>query len=198
MRIAHTLLAAALAATATTATAAAQPMRDCRRFQTTATQLDETSAWARKLSVAGCLRHQVVTRRGVSDPELLRAMIDNMRAEVDRPIAIYREVMHGAPWELRLLAAYSLGNTYLEIIVRARAAIAHPMFPERDLDSAAASADLHAALEPLLEPYKLAAIEAFAQAETIADEIPAAVAVDDLVRNVVAGTSAALETIALE
>ena len=63
MRIAHTLLAAALAAAAATATVAAQPMRDCHRYETTTAQRDETSAWGRKLSLAGCLRPTRGSRR---------------------------------------------------------------------------------------------------------------------------------------
>lgn len=195
MRIAKNLLVAALAALAAAGPATAQPMRDCHRYETKVSGEQPVTRWGRKLSLAGCLRQTARDSRDVRDPELLRAMVRGLAASVERPIQIYREVMGEGPWELRLLAAYSLGTTYIELAVRARVAVARS---DGDLTAAARSDELHAALEPLLEPYKYAAIEAFAEAETIANEIPVTAAVDDLVRNVVGGTTAALDAIGLD
>lgn len=182
MARAHSLLVALTFVTAAAGSAHAQTARDCRRYEGSVGTSSELARWSRKLSLAGCLRSAPAVT-AVSDAEQLRVTIAGLRLAAERSIGLYRDALHHAPWELRLLAAFSLGETYSEIAVRARMTIAGQPAPVRE------------ELEKRLLPYKLAAIDAYAQAETLASEIPPGTPADELVRNIVAATDAALQAI---
>ena len=169
MKTTHRLLLPLLAVAQTAGSAAASP-RECRRF--------EGDRWDQRLSLAGCLRASGPRVR-VTDPEKLRGYVAYLASTVDRPVEIYRDAIARGPWEVRLLAAYQLGQTYVDLITRARAAT-----PGLELDR-----------EPLLVTWQRDAIAAFTTAWAAGEELPAGVACDDLVRNVIAGTREALDTL---
>lgn len=83
---------------------------------------------------------------------------------------------------MRLLAAYQLGQTYVDLVVRARNAVGEK---ERS------------GLEPLLVPYEKDAVVAFTQAWAIGEELPSGKPCDELVRNVLADAYDELDTIQL-
>ncbi len=172
MKTTHRLLLPLLAVAQTAGSAAASP-RECRRF--------EGDRWDQRLSLAGCLRtpgsHHTVT-----DPEQLRGYVAYLESTVTRPIEIYRDAIARGPWEVRLLAAYQLGQTYIDLMVRARLA----------------APGLQHDLEPLLEPLRRDAVAAFTTAWATGNELPSGVACDDLVRNLIAGTREALDAIELD
>ncbi len=172
MKIANHLLLPLLAIGAAAGTAAAGP-RECRSL--------DGERWDQHLAYAGCLRSAPLAR--LTDPEQLRPFVARLESDVERSIGIYRDAMARAPWEMRLLAAYQLGQTYVDLVVRARNAVDARTRPE---------------LEPLLVPYIRDAQTAFTQAWAVGEELPAGVACDDLVRNLVAGTRDALDTLELQ
>jgi hypothetical protein len=171
MKTTHRLLLPLLAVAQAAGSAAASP-RECRRFQ--------GDRWDQRLSLAGCLRAPGTAYR-VTDPEQVRGYVTYLASTVDRPVEIYRDAIARGPWEVRLLAAYELGQTYADLIVRVRAAT-----PGLDRDR-----------EPLLVTWQRDAVAAFTTAWAIGEELPSGVACDDLVRNVIAGTREALDTIEL-
>jgi len=171
MKTTHRLLLPLLAVAQAAGSAAASP-RECRRWH--------GDRWDQRLSLAGCLRTPGTQLR-VADPEQLRGYVAYLESTVTRPVEIYRDAIARGPWEVRLLAAYQLGQTYVDLMVRAREA----------------APGLSHDLEPLLVPLRRDAVAAFTTAWAAGDELPAGVACDDLVRNVIAGTREALETIEL-
>lgn len=171
MKIANHLLLPLLALGAAAGTAAAGP-RECRAL--------DGERWDQHLAYAGCLRTAPAVR--LTDDEQLVPFVARLESDVERSIGIYRDAMARAPWEMRLLAAYQLGQTYTDLVVRARNAV---------------DAKGRAQLEPLLAPYLHAADVAFTQAWAIGEELPAGVPCDELVRNVIAATQDALNTIEL-
>ena len=172
-----------LIAGAAAASSAAEARPDCRAFEASAKGESDLVRWDRMLSLAGCLR-AAEPRRTISDPEQLRDLVSGLRTSLQRPIGIYRQALRRGPWEIRLIAAYQLGQTYVDLAVRAR--------------EAAGSPTLRAELEPLLVPYEAAAIDAFAEVHTIALEAPAGAAADAVVRGMVAASGTALESITVE
>lgn len=182
MKSTHNLLLSLLAGAAA-ASSAAEARPDCRAFEATVTGEPDLARWDRMLSLAGCLR-AAEPRPAVTDPEQVRGVVTGLRSSLQRPIGIYREALRRGPWEIRMLAAYQLGQTYVDLSVRAREAVGSP--------------SLRGELEPLLVPYQVAAIDAFAQVQTIALEVPAGTAADAVVRGVVAASGVALESIKVE
>lgn len=172
MKTAHDLLIPLLGVLVTASSAAASP-RECRRF--------EGDRWDQRLSLAGCLRTAPLART-IEDPELLRGYVAYLESTATRPVDIYRDAIARGPFEVRLIAAYQLGQTYLDLIVRARSTV--PPSLEHELD-------------PLLAGLAQQAIAGFTIAWAIAGELPAGVPCDDVVRNVIAGTQAQLDAIEL-
>ena len=171
MKTANHLLLPLLAVCAAAGSAAAGP-RECRAL--------DGERWDQHLAYAGCLRTAPPAR--LSDPEQLRPFVARLESDVERSIGIYRDAIARAPWEMRLLAAFQLGQTYVDLVVRARNAVGEKERP---------------ALEPLLVPYEKDAVVAFTQAWAIGSELPSGKPCDDLVRNLLAATYDALETIQL-
>lgn len=171
MKTTHRLLLPLLAVAQAAGSAAASP-RECHQWQ--------GDRWEQRLSLAGCLRTPAARLR-VTDPEQLRGYVAYLESTVTRPVEIYRDAIARGPWEVRLVAAYQLGQTYVDLMVRARTAA-----PGMQRD-----------LEPLLLPLRREAVAAFTTAWATGNELPSGVACDDLVRNVIAGTREALDAIEL-
>ncbi len=171
MKTTHRLLLPLLAVAQAAGSAAASP-RECHRWQ--------GDRWEQRLSLAGCLRTSAAHFR-VTDPEQLRGYVAYLESTVTRPVEIYRDAIARGPWEVRLVAAYQLGQTYVDLMVRARIAA-----PGMQHD-----------LEPLLLPLRREAVAAFTTAWAAGNELPSGIACDDLVRNVIAGTREALDAIEL-
>ena len=161
------LLIPLLAIAASSATAA---RRDCSQFA--------GDRWDQRLSFAACLRTARPAR--VTDPEQLRGYVAHLAASVDQPVEIYRDAIARGPLEVRLLAAYQLGETYLDLVVRARSSVPPELI--RDLD-------------PLLVGFERQAAAGFTSAWAIGNEIPSGVPADEVVRNIIADTRTALETL---
>jgi hypothetical protein len=167
---------------------------ECRQFL--AIPVDSTSEllpWSQRLSVAAC--RQSIALAPVSDPERFRAMVANLEHAMAPSLAIYRDAMAHGPTQIRILGAYGLGMTNLNIIVRARSTV-------RVADSHGTAAyggatygamtyidpylALHRALDPLLAGERENALAAFREVARLASEDPAAARANQVMLVVIA------------
>lgn len=153
---------------------------ECRLFATL--PLDTTSEllpWAQSLSMAAC--RQSIALAPVSDPEQFRPMIARLEQAMAPSIATYRDALARGPMQIRLLAAYGLGMTNVNIIVRARSAV-HITGGDASFGGASyggtpsveRSRRLHQLLEALLVKERDAALAAFHDVARLAHEDPGA------------------------
>lgn len=163
--------------------------------------VDSTSEllpWAQLLSMAAC--RQSIALAPVSDPEQFRSMITRLEQAMAPSIAMYRDAMAHGPMQIKILAAYGLGMTNVNIIVRARSAVRIV----RDTSFGGAtyggvtyverSWRLHQALEVLLVRERDAALAAFHEVARLAHEDPRAAQANQVMPLVIthAQTQAAL------
>jgi hypothetical protein len=98
---------------------------ECRLFLSIpADSTSELLPWAQRLSVAAC--RQSIMLAPVSDPEQFRPMVTRLEQAMEPSMAIYRDAMARGPVQIQILAAYGLGMTNVNIIVRARSAVRVP------------------------------------------------------------------------
>jgi hypothetical protein len=151
----------------------------CQLFLTIpADTTSELLPWARRLSVAAC--RQSFTLAPVDDPERFPAMIETLERAAEPSLATYRVARVNGPAQIQILAAYGLGMTHLNIIVRARGAVrtGDPRAASPGGAAHAGSVYLERAhavrrgLEALLRWERDAALEAFRDAAAIADQRP--------------------------
>lgn len=145
---------------------------ECQQFL--AIPADSTSEllpWARRLSIAAC--RQSISVATVSDAEQFPALVSRFDQAMAPSIEIYRDAMARGPTEIKILAAFGLGMTNLNIIVRARSAV---RVPDGAFGGAAygtsyieLSRKLHEALEPLLVKNRTAALAAFQEVARLAE-----------------------------
>src|SRR5512139_2371282 len=120
----------------------------------------EQVAWNQRLSLAACMQPVEVyiatgTLRG------LGTLVANISRAMGPSMTIYQDAIGRGPDQVRLLATYGLGMTYVETMVRARRAI--------DLQSSIGGSTygldraqfLHNSLEVLLVQPRVAATRAF-------------------------------------
>lgn len=150
---------------------------ECHQFL--AIPVDSTSEllpWARRLSIAAC--RQSIALTPVSDPEQFPALVARLDQAMAPSIEIYRDAMARGPNEIKILAAFGIGMTNLNIIVRARSAVRVPdgAFGGAPYGSAyiELSRKLHAALEQLLVKKRDAALAAFHDVARLAKSDPVA------------------------
>lgn len=168
---------------------------ECRQFL--AIPSDSTSEilpWAQRISVAAC--RQSIALAPVSDPEQFRAMVAKLEQAMEPSLAIYRDAMARGPTEIRILAAYGLGMTHLNIMVRARSAIR--VIDDRAAYGGAAYGSfayvdryqaMHRALEPLLVREREAAITAFRKVIALAYQHPLAARANQVMPVVIANAT---------
>lgn len=170
---------------------------ECQQFL--AIPADSTSEllpWARRLSIAAC--RQSIALAPVSDPEQFPALVNRLDDAMAPSIEIYRDAMARGPTEIKILAAFGLGMTNVNIIVRARSAVRVPdgAFGGATYGTAYIefSQKLHRALEQLLVKNRSAALTAFAEVARLADADPAAARANQVMPVVIdiARTQAAL------
>ena len=142
--------------------------RDCRIFRGVPKDaISVKLVWDQQLSLAACTAS--VDLAPVTEPEQLAAMVARLEQAYAGAIEAARDAQSLAPPQLRIVGAYALGNAYLAIVVRARAAIAIP----RDApDYVARLRAMHRALEPLLEHDRRAAIAAFDEVAFLGEDYP--------------------------
>lgn len=151
---------------------------ECRLFL--AIPADSTSEllpWAQRLSVAAC--RQSIELAPVSDPEQFRPMVTRLERAMEPSMVSYRDAMARGPAQIKILAAYGLGMTNLNIIVRARTAVRVPgggAFGGAAYGGRAyldRSQRLHQSLEALLVKERDAALTAFHEVARLAHADPA-------------------------
>lgn len=153
---------------------------ECRLFATIpADSTSELLPWAQSLSMAAC--RQSITVPPVSDPEQFRPMVARLEQAMAPSIAMYRDAMARGPMQIKILAAYGLGMTNVNIIVRARSAVrvagADPSFGGATYGGTTyveRSRRLHQLLEALLVKERDAALAAFHEVARLAHEDPRA------------------------
>lgn len=152
----------------------------CRAYQHIGETNNALYPWMQRMSLAAC--RQEITLTAVRRVDEMVVMISTLRAAMAPSIAIYKDAMARGPNEVKILAAYGLGRTYVDMIVRARTAIhgvdqsmlayggngyGGTAFLNRSLA-------LHYALEPMLKAEHDGALEAFRQVAQLAEDDPAA------------------------
>ncbi len=166
---------------------------ECRQFRTIpADSRSELVPWAQKLSLAAC--RQTVVIAPVTDPEGLRPMVAALEHAAEPSIELYRDAMGRGPSPVRMLGAYGLGMTYLNIAVRARGAIRVPTTAYGGATYGAAYFEhlqqMQRTLDPLLANDLAQALAAFDEAGFLAEDYPLAARSNDVVKNAVASAHA--------
>jgi len=141
----------------------------------------EPAAWQAVLSFAACI--QDTRTAEVDRADQLEPLLDQLQTAMQPAMTFYLAVIEDAPDPLKLRAAYAIGMAELSLITRARASI---VVAGRDTDPEAAGRflDLHAQLEPLLQPHAKLAYLLFVTIDEAARENPR-VAPDPVTRYVV-------------
>ena len=125
--------------------------------------------WEQRLSIAACLSDAIAVEV-VTDPANERDVVAMLDHRIDPSVAIYQDAIANAPLQLRVVAAYGLGMTYTNVLVRARIAI-----PKRTL-------------EPLLVTDQEHALAAFREAVKLADSDPKSTAGSPVIVKLVAAS----------
>jgi hypothetical protein len=159
-----------------------------------------TMPWDQRLSLAACRQYAAITPTGnrAEYPDLI-ARIDRL---MDPSIAMYQDALARGPTPgVRILAAYGLGMTYRNSIVRAHGAVLVPESTTYGGNAYGAYAQFHHPLELLLGRHRAAARAAFDEVLRLAGQYPDAarantvmVFVVDDARSELASLEAAPET----
>jgi hypothetical protein len=159
----------------------------------------EIYPWLQRLSVAAC--RQEISLPKVTQPSQLAPMVESLRTAMAPSIATYKDALARGPNDqIKILAAYGLGRTYTDMIVRARTRIAaYDQIPGEfgGVGYGAGSylnrsLALHLALEPMMQPEHDGAMAAFAEVARLAEADPIAARTNAVMPVVIA--SARLES----
>lgn len=153
----------------------------CRRFlEVPADSRSETLPWQQRLSLAAC--RQSIALDPVTDMDDLRSALAKLDGAMAPSIAIYRDAMARAPNHLRIMAAYGLGMTHINTMVRARSLIRGGSYGGATYGAQVDGPQaLRAALEPLLVTRRDAALAAFDEVARLAERDPAAARANQVV-----------------
>ena len=169
----------------------------CEQFRSLpADSRSELLPWEQKLSTAAC--QQALVFMPVSDPEGLRPMVAGIEHALAPSIAIYRDALANGPPQIKILAAYGLGMTYINIAVRARSSIRSAGASYGGVGYGGAGyfdelKRMHDALEPLLTADLKSALDAFDEVAVLADKYPDAARANAVVANAIANARAEAE-----
>lgn len=186
----------AVASTKAKHAAIAQPERidsetvppECRQhLAVPADSKSELLAWNQRLSLAAC-EQDAIAAPATNDGAKLQGLVTYLDGAVQRSTAIYRDAMARGPTQIQMLAAFGLGTTSVNLMVRARNAI--PASPDLDKNLA-----LHRALEPLLAGYARDAASAFGQVDQLATRFPADASANVVLQSIVAGARSKLHVL---
>ena len=160
---------------------------ECRQFLSLLPgSKSDTMPYYQQLSIAAC--RQRVEVAPVTTPQQIGPMVLSVENAMAPSIAIYRDVATRGTHEVKLLAEYGLGMTYLDTVVRARRAID----AGRSMGGATYGGyldgfvGLHRAAEPLLAHDLEQAVAAFHAVDLHAAGDPHAATSDEVVTKAVA------------
>lgn len=161
----------------------------CRQFQSIPRDSRSiTLPWEQRLSLAACRQSFTITP--TSNPAEFPAVITRINEATQPSIAIYRDAgARGPTPQIRMLAEYGLGMTYVSSMIRARNAVA---VPNEMFGGATYGASMdpyqqqHQPMEALLPPYRDGAVTAFTEVGRIAAQNPAAARANPVITFVVA------------
>ena len=160
---------------------------DCRQFLSLLPGATSyTLPFYQELSIAACRQRFDVAP--VTTPQQIGPMVASVENEMTPSLAIYRDVATRGSHEVKLLAEYGIGMTYLATVVRARRAI------DAGLSMGGATyggykdgiLGLHRAAEPLLAHDLEQAVAAFHTVDLHAAGDPHAATSDEVVTKAVA------------
>ena len=146
----------------------------------------ERAPWQQRLSLAACRQQLVVAP--VSTPQQFGPLVASLDRQMAPSQVIYRDAMARGPGSIRILAAYGLGMTYRNIIVRARMALeagtafGGATYGGGYLDHVRA---LHLTMEALLAREFDGARAAFTEVGRLAEADPAAARADTVTASAV-------------
>lgn len=143
-----------------------------------------TLPWDQRLSLAACRQYAAIT------PTSNRAEYPDLVARIDRlmdpSVAMYQDVLARGPTPgVRILAAYGLGMTHRNSIVRAHGAVLVPESATYGGNTYGAYAQFHRPLELLLGHHRAAARAAFDEVLRLAGQHPDAARASTVVAFVV-------------
>ena len=123
---------------------------ECMQFAPIVGDPTSATGWNNVLSFAGCIQDASALR--VDRADELDALVEQMEEALEPSLAYYAAAIEYGPGPVKLRAAYQVGSGLVALITRARASIVAPA----DLAMPATAVryhELHARLEPLLEPH---------------------------------------------
>jgi hypothetical protein len=137
--------------------------------------------WLQRLSVAAC--RQEIALPKVTQASQLEPMVSTLRSAMAPSIATYQDALaRGPDNQIKILAAYGLGRTYTDMIVRARTRIAAYNEIPGEFGGMGYGAGsylnralaLHLALEPMMQQEHDGAMNAFREVARLAEADPIA------------------------
>ncbi len=132
--------------------------------------------WEQMLSLAAA--RQDMTVEPTADLAGYRDIVARVDQAIAPSLAMYEDARENATTpELRLMAAYGIGLTHLDAIVRSRNAA---LAPDIEYDQR------HATIEPMLVDHRIAALGAFQDVRELAEQQPTTAAANPVVAFIVA------------
>jgi hypothetical protein len=122
---------------------------ECMRYRINPGSSWSASAWDRMVSFATCIQDARVAR--IEHADQLPGLVEQLHEALAPSVELYVTVVERGPAPVKLRAAYHVGLTYVALLTRARSSIAAP--DPADAAAVARHRELHASLEPLLEPF---------------------------------------------
>jgi hypothetical protein len=153
---------------------------ECVQYWSIPTGAEARAAWDQVLSFAACIQDASVAR--IERADQLPGFVEQLHVALTPSVMFYVAAIERGPWHVKIRAAYQLGMAHVALMTRARSSIAKPA--ESDAAAAAASSELHARLEPLLERHAKLAHVLFSAIERVVATDPS-VASDAVTQNMV-------------
>lgn len=123
---------------------------DCVQFLSMPGGSESPAVWNQVLSLGACIQDSTVMN--VDRVEHLADMVNELDISLAPAIEVYMSAIDGGPKYVQVRAALQVAMAEVALIVRARSSIATPSNLANDRKAAARYRELHARLEPLLEP----------------------------------------------
>jgi len=123
---------------------------ECARYWSIPGGITSPVAWNQALSFAACLQDATIAR--VDDVDRLPGLVDQLEKSLVPALQVYLAVIEEAPGPMKVRATLQLAMAQVALITRARSSIAAPPDPATNWASYTRYRELHARLEPWLEP----------------------------------------------
>lgn len=123
---------------------------ECVQFEPIPGGGESAAGWNQILSFAACIQDARVAR--IEDADELEGFVDELQSALEPAFALYVAAVEQAPGPIKVRAALQLAMAEAALLTRARASVATLSDLGARADAASRHRELHARLEPLLEP----------------------------------------------